>query len=234
MMNIYPIKALSDNYIWVMTEGKEAVVVDPGEAEGVLDQLEQNQLALEAILLTHDHHDHTDGVNDIIEKFPDTPVYGPVETKVLADHVVQEGDAFELLGHDFQVFKTAGHSNEHISFITGDTLFCGDSLFSAGCGRVFTGDYQAQYEALQKFKKLADQVEVFCGHEYTQKNLRFACSIEPSNKVLSDALDQVDKLREEGRPTLPTTIGKEKAINLFLQAETLEAFTELRKARDAF
>ena len=234
MMNIYPIKALSDNYIWVIEKGKEAVVVDPGEAEGVLDLLEQNQLSLEAILLTHDHHDHTDGVNAIIEKFPDTPVYGPVETKALADHVVQEGDAFELLGHDFQVFKTAGHSSEHISFITEDTLFCGDALFSAGCGRVFTGDYQAQYEALQKFKKLADRVEVFCGHEYTQKNLRFACSIEPSNKVLSDALNQVNKLREEDRPTLPTTIGKEKAINLFLQAETLEAFTELRKARDAF
>lgn len=233
-MNIYPIQALSDNYIWIIEEGREAVVVDPGEAEGVLDLLEEYQLHLTAILLTHNHHDHTDGVKEILEEYPDTPVYGPEETRALSGKVFNDGDAFELLGKNVQVFKTAGHTKGHISYLMEDALLCGDALFSAGCGRVFTGDYQAQYDALQTFKGLDDEVKVYAAHEYTQTNLRFAQSMQPSNTKLSAALEEIDALRAKGRPTLPSTIGKEKDINLFLQAETLETFIELRNARDDF
>ncbi|GEQ33767.1 hydroxyacylglutathione hydrolase [Marinilactibacillus psychrotolerans] len=233
-MNIHPIEAFSDNYIWVIEEGNEALIVDPGESEGVLRYLEEKQLTLKAILLTHEHNDHIGGVKEVLANYIDTPVYGPKETAQLNDYTVQDGDSFELLGHNFKVFITAGHSNEHISFLMDKNLFCGDALFSGGCGRVFTGDYKAQYDALQKFRALDEDVRVYAGHEYTQTNLRFAQSVEPGNKAVLQGLDEVNKLREKNLPTLPSTIGKEKNINLLLKSETLEEFIDLRKARDNF
>lgn len=234
VVDIRPIKAFSDNYIWLIQEEKDAVVVDPGEAGVVLDYLEENGLRLAGILLTHKHADHTGGVRDLLSKHPETPVYGPEEASSLANRIVREGDFFELLGQTFQVLQTGGHTHGHISFLAGDHLFCGDALFSAGCGRVFTGDYEAQYETLQKFKRLDDNIKVYPGHEYTEVNLRFAQKMEPENEELSKALDEVQKRRAKGKPTLPTTIGREKKINLFLQTETLEDFIELRMARDRF
>lgn len=233
-MKIRPIKAFSDNYIWIVEKGTTAVVVDPGEAGGVLDYLKEQQLELTAILLTHNHDDHIGGVKEILAKYPGTAVYGPEETKVVADRIVQKGESFELMGQDIRVFKTGGHTEGHISFLMGENLFCGDALFSGGCGRVFTGDYKAQYDALQTFKQLDNEVTVYAAHEYTQTNLSFALSMDPSNKEVTEALEQVQFLRAKDRPTLPTTIGREKKINLFLQAETLEEFTTLRKARDQF
>lgn len=234
MVNIHPIKALTDNYIWNVEEGKEAVVVDPGEAKVVIDYLEEKQLKLIAILLTHNHDDHIGGVRGILAKYPGIPVYGPKETTPLADQIVQEGDSFNLLGQNFQVLNTGGHTHGHISFLMGDALFCGDVLFSAGCGRVFTGDYKAQYDSLQKFKRLREEIQVYAAHEYTVINLRFAHAMQPANKVISQSLDQVNELRANGQPTLPSTIGREKKINLFLQADTLDAFIKLRRARDDF
>ena len=233
-MNINFVKAFSDNYIWILEEGTEAVVVDPGEAEQVLDYLEEKQLQLNSILLTHNHDDHIGGVQKILAKYPDASIYGPKETKDIADHIVVDGDSFSLLGQNFQVLKTGGHTHGHISFLMENALFCGDALFSAGCGRVFTKDYQAQYDALQKFKQLDDEVQVYGAHEYTQTNLRFAHAMQPSNAAISEALDQVNEMRAKGKPTLPTTIGREKKINLFLQAEKMEDFKELRNARDEF
>ncbi|UJF15997.1 hydroxyacylglutathione hydrolase [Jeotgalibaca sp. MA1X17-3] len=233
-MNIHSVKAFSDNYIWIIQEGTEAVVVDPGESRQVLDYLDENNLHLKAILLTHNHDDHIGGVEEILKKYPMIPIYGPKETESVANHLVEEGDTVHLLDQTFDVLKTGGHTQGHISFLTKEALFCGDSLFSAGCGRVFTRDYQAQYDALQKFKQLDDEVQVYAAHEYTQTNLRFAHSIEPSDPFISKALTEVDELRKKGKSTLPTTIGKEKKINLFLQADDLEGFVKLRKARDVF
>jgi hydroxyacylglutathione hydrolase len=233
-MKIHPIKAFSDNYIWVVEENDEAVVVDPGEGDDVMSYLEEENLVLKAILLTHNHDDHIGGVLDIYETYPDIAIYGPDEAEPLVDHNVKEGDSFELLGRTFEVFKTAGHTKEHISYLADDALFCGDALFSGGCGRVFTGDYQAQFDALQKFNALNDEVNVFAAHEYTETNLRFANEVDPSNTAIADALEQVQAMRKEGKPTLPSTIGREKEINLFMQAETLEDFTKLRKQRDEF
>ncbi|SDQ35095.1 hydroxyacylglutathione hydrolase [Carnobacterium viridans] len=233
-MDINLVKAFSDNYIWIIEEGTEAVVVDPGEAEQVMDYLAEKQLQLNSILLTHNHDDHIGGVQQISAKYPDASIYGPKETEDIADHIVVDGDSFSLLGQNFQVLKTGGHTEGHISFLMDNVLFCGDALFSAGCGRVFTKDYQAQYDALQKFKQLDDEVQVYAAHEYTQTNLRFAHSMQPSNTAISEALNQVNEMRAKGKPTLPTTIGKEKKINLFLQAEKMEDFKELRDARDKF
>lgn len=233
-MHIYPVKAFSDNYIWVIEEGQEAVVVDPGESEGVIKHLKDKKLVLHAIILTHEHNDHIGGVKAVLKEYPGTPVYGPVETKQLADHIVKDGDTFTLLNQSFKVMKTAGHTYEHISYLTEGALFCGDALFSGGCGRVFTGDYEAQFEALQKFNELDDDTLVYAGHEYTQTNLTFAQSVQPENQTITDALKKVEEMREQDIPTLPSTIGKEKAINLFLKAETLEDFISLRNARDEF
>ncbi|MCA9765236.1 MAG: hydroxyacylglutathione hydrolase [Carnobacterium sp.] len=233
-MDICPIKAFSDNYIWVIEEGTEAVIVDPGEAKGVIGYLAEKNLELKAILLTHNHDDHIGGVQEILVTYPDISIYGPEETSSLANHVVVEGDSFNLLNEQFNVIKTAGHTEGHISFLAKKILFCGDALFSAGCGRVFTKDYQAQYDALQKFNQLDDEVLVYAAHEYTQTNLRFSQGIEPPNKVISEALAKTNELRAKGQPTLPTTIGREKKINLFLQATSLEDFKELRQARDHF
>lgn len=233
-MKIHPIKAFSNNYIWIIEEGTEVVVVDPGEAKSVIEYLEEKQLHLSSILLTHNHDDHVGGVQEILAKYPGTSIYGPKETEHLADHIVQEGNSFNLLGQNFQVLKTGGHTHGHISFLTAGALFCGDALFSAGCGRVFTKDYRAQYSALQKFKRLDDEIQVYAAHEYTETNLRFAHSVQPDNTIISEALTEVNEWRAKGQPTLPTTIGREKKINLFLQAEELAEFKELRNARDDF
>lgn len=233
-MKIHPIKAFSDNYIWIIEEDGQAVVVDPGEGEDVMSYLEEEKLELLAILLTHNHDDHIGGVLEIYETYPDIAIFGPDETEPLVNHNVKEGDSFELLGETFEVFKTAGHTKGHISYLANDDLFCGDALFSGGCGRVFTGDYQAQFDALQKFNALNDEVNVYAAHEYTETNLRFARSIEPNNQVIADALEEVKDLLGENKPSLPSTIGREKEINLFMQAENLDKFIELRKERDEF
>lgn len=233
-MKVTPIKAFSDNYIWVIEDKGKAVIVDPGESDAVLAYLKEKDLRLTTILLTHNHDDHVGGVKDIVEAYPQVVIYGPQETADMAGHIVAEGDAIELMGETVRVVRSEGHTRGHISYIMGDKLFCGDALFSAGCGRVFTGDYQAQYDALQTFKALDDAVAVYAAHEYTQTNLRFAISMEADNDILKQALTDADELVAAGRPTLPTTIGREKEINLFLQAESLDEFIELRQQRDQF
>lgn len=233
-MKVHPIEAFSDNYIWLIQEGSEAVVVDPGEGPQVMDFLEAHDLQLRAILLTHNHDDHIGGVLEIFEEYPDIPIFGPDETEPLADHNVKDGDTFEILGKKVTVFLTAGHTEGHVSYLMDDMLFCGDALFSAGCGRVFTGDYQAQFEALQTFNQLDNKVRVFAGHEYTETNLNFALTVNPHSDRLKEALNEVIELRARDLPTLPSTIGREKEINPFLQAETLEEMTDLRNKRDKF
>ncbi|HIY58206.1 MAG TPA: hydroxyacylglutathione hydrolase [Candidatus Tetragenococcus pullicola] len=233
-MRVFPIKAFSDNYIWLVEDNKNLIIVDPGEAIGLLDYLQQKKFNQLTILLTHFHDDHTGGVKDILAKFPETSIYGPIETKQLNTTTVKENDQFEVYDQNFKVLKTSGHTKEHISYLMDNLLFCGDALFSAGCGRVFTGDYQAMFETMKKFRHLQDDVKVYAGHEYTETNLTFAHAMAPDNLQISKALQDVKELREKDLPTLPSTIGKEKQINLFLQAENLEEFINLRKAKDDF
>lgn len=233
-MTITPLAAFSDNYIWVYEDNKEAIIVDPGEAEPVLDYIKEQELQLDAILLTHKHEDHVGGVAAILAEFPNTAIYGPSEVSDLANYVVKDGDTFERLGQTINVLKTAGHTEEHISFIMNDSLFCGDALFSAGCGRVFTGDYEAQFTALQRFKELPDAVKIYAGHEYTLTNLQFAQTVMLDSTAVANELERVKDLSNKKVPTLPSTIGLEKEINPFLRADTLGKFIELREARDIF
>lgn len=234
-MQMTPIKALESNYIWIMSEeSNEVVVVDPGESAAVLDYLKKHHLSVGTILLTHKHHDHTEGVSSILDVYPECHVIGPVETKELNTKTVSEGDTITLFGKTTTVLLSAGHTKEHISFLVEDILLCGDSLFSAGCGRVFTGDYQAQFDTLQQFRQLPDHIRIYAGHEYTKDNLAFAQTLEDYPEAVDTELKRVKSLRQEGIPTLPSTIGKEKQINVFLQSDQLDTFKQLRDKRDDF
>lgn len=234
-MKIVPIKALSDNYIWMVIEDNRCVVVDPGEAQPVLEFVQQQQLSIEAIVLTHNHHDHVDGVDALHDVFSNAMIYGPSKTKTL--HVVKDGDVFQLLGKTWKVYKTAGHTHEHVSYLVeDDILFSGDALFAGGCGRVFTGDYLAQFQALSFFKTLPDNVQVYAGHEYTLTNLKFGLTIEPENKFIREKINKLSlqSQRSQSFVTLPSSIKDEKQTNVLLRAKTVAEFKELRDKRDSF
>ena len=238
LVKVTYVKAFNDNYIWVLEANGRAVVVDPGEAAGVLAYLAAEGLELVGLLLTHKHDDHVGGVAEVVAQFPDVAIYGPSEVASMVTVVVAEGDHFELLGQSFEVLKSAGHTEEHVSFLTEGLLFCGDALFSGGCGRVFTGDYAAAYRGLRKFRALDDAVAVFAGLEYTETNLKFARSVDGLSdgvdRLLKATLETVQGLRAEGLASLPTTIGRERGINLFMMADSLDEFIDLRQARDQF
>ncbi|MDH2998713.1 hydroxyacylglutathione hydrolase [Pasteurellaceae bacterium LFhippo2] len=235
MLQITPIPALSDNYIWLLQQNQQAIIVDPAESQPVLDFLAKHHLNPTAILLTHNHNDHTDGVPGIVAQYPELAVYGPTEVAQFANHIVKDDDEFELLGLSVRVIKSAGHTAEHVSYLVkSEHLFCGDSLFSGGCGRTFTGDYSAQFAALLYFSQLEDFVMVYPAHEYTQSNLKFAAAVMEPNCMLAEYQERADILRAQGRPTLPTNIGVEKQINPFMQVKTLVDFIQLRQQKDDF
>jgi hydroxyacylglutathione hydrolase len=230
-LDITPIPALKDNYIWMISssEKKLAIVVDPGEAKPVLTVLNQNNLSLAGILVTHHHWDHTDGIPELLKNY-DVPVYGPgLKSGVISTALT-----------DFTVLEIPGHTLDHIAFVGLGGVFCGDTLFCAGCGKVFEGTYEQMYESLLKLKHLPDETLVYCGHEYTQSNLKFAKVVESNNPNFNL------------QKTAPSTIKLEKLTNPFLRCEefavreavekqagrklntALEVFTELRKWKDKF
>lgn len=235
MLNITPIPALSDNYIWAIQKNDNVIIVDPSDAVPVLAFIAKNQLNLTAILLTHNHHDHTDGMPELLSRYPQIPVYGPQEVAQFANHIVQPEEHFTLFDYDVRVIESAGHTAQHVSYLFGNEyLFCGDALFSAGCGRVFTGDYQAQFDALQRFKALPEFVEIFPAHEYTLSNLKFAETVLPPSCGLLEIQERAEILRSRNQPTLPTTLERELQINPFLQAVDLDQFITLRQQKDNF
>ncbi|GEQ48791.1 hydroxyacylglutathione hydrolase [Tetragenococcus koreensis] len=234
-MTVTALEALSDNYIWLYQKEQELVVIDPGEAKPVLDYLANHKDEhLSAILLTHNHADHTGGVKEIVAEHPDTAVYGPEECRAYAENIVHDGETIGLLGQDWEIISVPGHTNGHIAYLVDDKVFCGDALFMAGCGRVFTGDYQAQYETVNKFSQLADDVKVYAAHEYSETNLRFANEVDPSNSAVEEALRKVRQQREKNEPTLPSTIEVEKEVNPFMRANDFDEFVQLRNKRDGF
>ena len=219
MLEIVPVKAFKDNYIWTLRDGKCAAVVDPGDARPVIEYLTREKLDLVAILATHHHADHVGGIPALLERGR-VPVYGPrgepIETLTRA---VGEGDTVTIpeLGVSFAVLDIPGHTRAHIAYYGAECLFCGDTLFACGCGRVFEGTPAQMYASLEKLRALPDSTKVYCGHEYTLANIGFARGVEPGNQAL-DAREARDRgLREAGKPTLPTTLGEEKATNPFLR-----------------
>jgi len=218
-IQIEAIEAFTDNYIWAVHDGQHCVIVDPGEASGVLDFLERRELSLCALLLTHHHHDHVGGVDEIRSRHP-APAWGPDDQRMPEDVQVVGDDHQVAIGEldlVFTVIATPGHTNSHIAFYGHGSLFCGDTLFSAGCGRLFEGTPAQMQHSIDKLAALPDSTRVYCAHEYTESNCNFARQVEPQNAALADRCDQVEQLRRQDRITLPSTIGAEKTFNPFMR-----------------
>ena len=219
-LNVVPVPAFKDNYVWTLRNATHAAVVDPGEARPVLDYLGREKLALAAILATHHHPDHVGGIAQLLEKYR-VPVYGPKNEPITTlTRPVSEGDTVVIpeLGVTLSVLDIPGHTRAHIAYYGAGALFCGDTLFACGCGRLFEGTAEQMYASLGKLAALPDETKVYCGHEYTLANIGFARSVEPGNQALSRREERDRRLRDAGRPTLPSTIGEEKATNPFLRA----------------
>ncbi|HEY7776739.1 MAG TPA: hydroxyacylglutathione hydrolase [Kineobactrum sp.] len=225
MLSIEPIRAFSDNYIWLLTNAAngQCFVVDPGDAEPVLEVLAQRKLTLAGILVTHHHFDHVGGVPLLRERTAAT-VYGPHNPAIEGiDHRLAEGDTLSVLGFEFSVLEVPGHTLDHIAYFCagGDdqppVLFCGDTLFAGGCGRMFEGTAPVLYRSLAKLAALPGNTRVYCAHEYTQANLRFAAAVEPGNHALADRVHEVSLLRAADKPTVPSRLTQERATNPFLR-----------------
>jgi len=217
--DVVPIRAFADNYIWTLRDGKFAAVVDPGDARPVLDYLVTEKLELVAILNTHHHADHVSGNAGLLGHWK-VPVFGPRDERIIeVTHRLGNGARFRLphFGIELEVSEIPGHTRSHIAFHGGGMLFCGDTLFAAGCGRLFEGTPRQMHESLARLMQLPDDTRVYCGHEYTVSNVRFARAVEPGNAALSELEVRVQRLREQDLPTLPSTIGQEKVTNPFVR-----------------
>lgn len=221
-MNLTAVPAFSDNYIWMIDDGRRAIIVDPGEPGPVIAALDARRLALAGILVTHHHADHVGGV-DALRSRLEGPVYGPAGEKVPQPcEGLVEGDSVEVMGLSFSVIDVPGHTAGHIAFFNAEgagapIVFCGDTLFSAGCGKLFEGTAAQMHASLTKLAALPDDSRVCCGHEYTLSNLKFAHAVEPANREITAHVELCASLRAEGKPTVPSPIGRERQINPFLR-----------------
>lgn len=232
-MNLNSIPAFQDNYIWVLSEDDgRCLIVDPGEAAPVLRAIEEHQWQPEAILLTHHHNDHVGGVQALRDAFPDVVVYGPAEIQHKgATQVVAEGDTVTVLGQDFSVFATPGHTLGHICFFSFPYLFCGDTLFSGGCGRLFEGTATQMYQSFCKINALPDDTVICCAHEYTLGNMKFAISVLPQDRDVQEYYKKVSELRAKNEKTLPVILKNERKINLFLRTEDADLIEVINQER---
>lgn len=237
-MLVTALPAFTDNYIWLAREpdSQQVVVVDPGDEEPVFAYLKAHQLTLSAILITHHHWDHTDGLLPLLEHF-DVPVYGPVNQKIQGvTERVQHGELVSVpgLNESMHVIETPGHTLDHISFYNTGAVFCGDTLFAAGCGRMFEGNPEQYYQSLRRLGELPGDTKVYCAHEYTAANVKFAAAAEPHNTVLQEFAQWVIERRQQNQITLPTTIAQEWQINPFLRAQSVAEFAQRRQWKDKF
>jgi hydroxyacylglutathione hydrolase len=220
-LQVVPVPAFADNYIWVIRDHQHAAVVDPGDAAPVLDYLARESLSPVAILATHHHGDHVGGVEALRRRFP-VPVYGPRAERIAeVTAPLAEGDRVEVpaLGVAFDVLEVPGHTAGHIAYVGHGWLFCGDTLFACGCGRLFEGTAAQMHRSLAKLARLAGDTRVYCAHEYTLANIRFARAADADNAALAERERREAERRAAGRPTLPSTIGLELATNPFLRCD---------------
>lgn len=257
-MQLQPLPALTDNYIWTLADDAgNALLVDPGEAAPVLRAAQQG-LRPRTVLLTHHHPDHVGGVAELVARWPDLRVVAPEDERITtATERVGDGDRVEAGGHTFRVLAIPGHTRSHVAFVSEpgdgeDLLFCGDTLFSLGCGRMFEGTSPQMLASLDRLAALPGSLQVCCGHEYTVANATFALRVEPGNPVVRQRAEQAAAQRADGRPTLPSTLADERAGNPFLRVDVpevqatvaarlgrapldrVEVFAELRRWKDDF
>lgn len=226
MMLVRPIAALNDNYIWMIVHPalRKAIVVDPGDAQPVIDALQADDLTLEGILITHHHWDHTQGIEALLQ-YHSAPVYGSKHDQLPAcDHFLSEDDEvfFASLDAPFRVMEIPGHTLGHIAYVGNGALFCGDTLFLMGCGRLFEGTPAQMLNTLNKIKHLLPETLIYCAHEYTQANARFALAVEPNNPHLHERINTISALRAQNKPTIPAPLSIELQTNPFLRCDQPE------------
>ncbi|MCX8662466.1 MULTISPECIES: hydroxyacylglutathione hydrolase [unclassified Gilliamella] len=242
MYRLHVIPALKDNYIWLLENNdKQIVIIDPGEAAPVISYLKKHHLSPLAILLTHHHIDHTGGVTELKAFYPDIEVYGPSEINLQINYL-DNIDKISIADFQFDIISVPGHTLGHLAYYCRPYLFCGDTLMSAGCGRIFEGDYKQMLSSLNNLKRLPDDTLICTGHEYTKANLNFAQMMVPHDKVIHEYYNYICKKKI----TLPSILTKEKQINLFLRCKEkslqnkfncnneLELFAFFRSQKDIF
>lgn len=224
MLKITPVCAFTDNYIWTIEQAQNLVCVDPGDAAPILQFIQKNHLTLETILITHHHHDHTGGIAELIAYYPEVRVYGPKHIKGITDPV-KGNDAIQTSVGTFHTWDISGHTQEHLGYLIKDHFFCGDTLFSAGCGRVFDGSIETLFHSMQKINTLPENTYLYPAHEYTLSNLKFARFLEPTNQNIQAAITYA----ETHKCTLPTTLQKERLINPFLRTKEINFLEQIKK-----
>ncbi len=232
-INIFPIKAFKDNYIWVIQEKLNGIIIDPGEAKPVLEKLKRQNINLMAILITHKHYDHTGGVEELIKHNPDVQVFGPENIEFNFEYtIVNEGDVISILGTKVKlsVIETPGHTLDHVVYVDEAHLFCGDTLFACGCGKLFEGSYSEMFKSLSKISSLNPETKVYCAHEYTKKNIQFALTVDKENNQLIQRYNRLKHVEI----TIPSILKEELETNPFLRAKTIEEFKLIRKRKDEF
>ncbi|MDB5805749.1 MAG: hydroxyacylglutathione hydrolase [Betaproteobacteria bacterium] len=232
MIQVVPIPAFQDNYLWLIHNDRQATVVDPGDAAPVIDYLTQHGLELASILVTHHHGDHIGGLPVLTQKYPGIPVFGPAGEKIeQLTQRLKQGDRITLphLGLSFEVLDIPGHTAGHIAYLGDGRLFCGDTLFAGGCGRVFEGTMPQMRASLAKLKSLPGETLVFCAHEYTLANLKFARAVEPDNPLLAEREVQDKASRAASRPTVPSRISLERDTNPFLRWDAPQVVAAAKK-----
>ena len=257
MSNVIRIPAFNDNYFWLMSDNKQqALIVDPGDAQVVMDALQRRNLDLTDILITHHHADHIGGVDQLLKQYPNANVFGPATSRFdMVTHPCSEGDVIypKATQQPFSIVEVPGHTSDHIAYYSAPILFVGDTLFSSGCGRLFEGTAEQMLTPLKKLVSLPLDTQIYCAHEYTYANAQFAIAALPNNKTIQDFLLKTAEKRRDDKATVPTSLATELTINPFLLCHTLplqlsmqkqfglatlpselETFTYLRKWKDVF
>lgn len=239
MLEVTAVPVLTDNYVWLIHNGKtgETAAVDPSVADPVLDAVAKKGWSLTQVLNTHWHPDHTGG-NGGIQAATGAPIIAPAEAERVSkvDRIVREGDRVTVAGSEAVVWDIPAHTAGHIAYYFEDEgmIFVGDTMFAMGCGRLFEGTAQQMYSNMQRIAALPGNVRIYCGHEYTLANGRFAAHAEPGNADIADRLSKVEAMRERGQITLPTTVAAERSTNPFVRSSDWQEFARLRAGKDSF
>ena len=233
LIHIDPIEAFQDNYIWLIHNDQNSIIVDPGDAKPVISALERKKLNLVAILITHHHADHIGGVIALQEKYPQIKIFAPQKDKYdFVNISLKNGDEINIpeLQINYKIIEIPGHTQGHIAYYDMKNLFCGDTLFACGCGKIFDGTHEQMYNSLKKISALPKDTKIYCAHEYTKKNISFALSLDPDDTNLKLRKALISNIKN----TIPSSLEEELKTNPFLKCTSLEAFKRLRDLKDQY